>query len=212
MICFKLQQKIKVSKKSIAECVGLWLAEGDTKCQNEITFTNNELGLIIKFHSTLMQVFSPYSFNTRIYVYTPNNDNIRIPIKVDVIRYYKDKRANKPYFIWRLASVKIHKEWMKLVNSIKRDPTLYKYLLRGIFAGEGNIKTGSHNNRTLRIAQLEDSLFEKILNFLKIKYSYSPRERSYIITSKNNWDIFAQNKLADLHQIKKKKFWSSYSQ
>lgn len=42
-----LNQKINNNfNKQTAECVGLWLAEGDNKCSNEITFTNNEITLI----------------------------------------------------------------------------------------------------------------------------------------------------------------------
>ena len=36
--------------KEIAECVGLWLAEGDKKTSAEVTFTNNCMELIIFFH------------------------------------------------------------------------------------------------------------------------------------------------------------------
>ena len=36
----------KLCTSEIAECVGLWLAEGDNKTRMEITFTNNCLFLI----------------------------------------------------------------------------------------------------------------------------------------------------------------------
>ena len=57
--------------KEIAECVGLWLAEGDNKSNSEITFTNNEFSLVQFFHDTLTQVFSHHKFNVRIYIYFP---------------------------------------------------------------------------------------------------------------------------------------------
>ena len=37
---------MKINKKEIAECVGLWLAEGDNKTTAEVTFTNNCFELI----------------------------------------------------------------------------------------------------------------------------------------------------------------------
>ena len=35
--------------KETAECVGLWLAEGDKKTFREVTFTNNSIELILFF-------------------------------------------------------------------------------------------------------------------------------------------------------------------
>ena len=197
-------------KKKIAECVGLWLAEGDSKTKSEITFTNNQFELIELFHNTITNLFKYNSFKTRIYIYSPNKKIVKIPIKVDIIKQYMDKRARKPYYIWRLASINILSEWKILVNLYKKEKRLYADILKGFFAGEGNIKTGSHGNRTLRIAQLKDSFIEKLLDYLKIEYSYRINGRSYIITGKWNWNKFVKYKLADLHPLKKKAFWNVY--
>ena len=58
-----------MNNKKIAECVGLWLAEGDNKSNREITFTNNEFSLIELFHKTIQKLFSNYTFNINIYVW-----------------------------------------------------------------------------------------------------------------------------------------------
>ena len=41
-------------KKEMSECVGLWLAEGDSKTKSEVTFTNNCFELIIHFHKVVL--------------------------------------------------------------------------------------------------------------------------------------------------------------
>ncbi|MBD3354819.1 hypothetical protein GF361_02445 [Candidatus Woesearchaeota archaeon] len=67
--------------KEIVECAGLWLAEGDKKCNNEINFSNNEFSLIKFFDKNVRELFKDYQFNVRIYIYTPNEKIIHIPIK-----------------------------------------------------------------------------------------------------------------------------------
>ncbi|MEK6856683.1 MAG: hypothetical protein AABX49_01570 [Nanoarchaeota archaeon] len=202
-----------LSNKEVIECIGLWLAEGDKKTKGEITFTNNCFDLIQYFHKTILKLFKDYNFNVRIYVYSPNNCKINVPLQDCKIKKYIDNRATKSYFIWRLASVDLVKKWKHLVEILQNDKESYEEILRGFFAGEGNIKTGSHNNRTLRIAQGRPlELIERILNELNINYKYKINERSYVITGKVNWDTCAKIKIADLHPIKKIRFWDVYKE
>lgn len=196
--------------KQIAECVGLWLAEGDSKCNNEITFTNNEFSLIKFFHENIKKIFSNYQFKIRIYVYSSDGKNINVLIKVDKVNIYTDKRATKPYYIWRLASVSLNRKWKNLVEEYKNNPKYYSDILRGFFAGEGNIKSSSHNSRVIRISQKKCLLLEKLLEYFNIEFKYRKENRSYNITHKPNWDRLAKIHIADLHPIKKEKFWRVY--
>ena len=152
--------------KEIAECVGLWLAEGDDKCNNEITFTNNQFELIEFFHKNIKKLFSNHKFNIRIYVYTPTGENVAVPLEVTKINSYIDERATKPYYIWRLASVELNKKWKNIAELYKNNPTFYPDILRGFFAGEGSIKSCSHNSRSVMISQLPSIFLEKILLLL----------------------------------------------
>ena len=117
--------------KEIAECVGLWLAEGDRKTNAEITFTNNCLSLIKHFHKTLTSLFEMKNYNPRIYIYSPNNKYPKIKLDGIKIKKYVDKRATKLYCIWRVASVELVKVWKSLVveNSSKEEN--YSSILRG---------------------------------------------------------------------------------
>jgi hypothetical protein len=82
----------------VAQCVGLWLAEGDNKTQQEITFTNSQPELIVLFNSVLRELFG--SIKVRVYSYAPDETTVvNIPIKECIVRNYIDKRANRPYFI-----------------------------------------------------------------------------------------------------------------
>jgi predicted transcriptional regulator len=190
----------------LAECVGLWLAEGDRKTKSEITFTNNCIPLVELFGGTIQDTFKDYTINPRSYVYSANKEKIQIPLNC-IVKYYTDTRANKPYIIYRISSVKILEEWKKIVTLVKNEEKFYKCILRGFFGGEGNIKSGSHGNRTIRISQgKRDDFIEQVLNYLDITYSYSSRERSYIITGKRNWEKFAKMKIHELHPEKRDKF------
>ncbi|MBN2421270.1 hypothetical protein JXB27_03255 [Candidatus Woesearchaeota archaeon] len=197
--------------KEIAECVGLWLAEGNNKCNNEITFTNNSYDLILYFDDVLSKLFETSS--KRLYVYSANGQNININSSAFIfIKYYEDNRATKPYFMWRLASVEKMKQWKLLVEFTLSQKKHYPDILRGFFAGEGNIKTGSHGNRVLRIAQkTQKDWISNILLELGFNFSFEASHRQYIISGKWNWDIFAKLKLADLHPLKNSLFWSVYS-
>jgi len=199
-------------KKRVAECVGLWLAEGDTKTRLEVTFTNNCPELINLFYKTINKLFKDHKYNLRIYIYSNEDTNVNLSYNC-IIKNYIDNRARKPYFIVRLASVEVIKKWKEIIEEITKDKSLYPYILRGFFAGEGNIKTGSHKARVIRIAQGSRNIFlEEILNYLAIKrFSFRLPERSYVIHGKWNWDIFAKIRLADLHPDKKERFWISYN-
>ncbi len=199
-------------QNEIAECVGLWLAEGDKITSKEINFCNNCEELVIHFHNTLVRLFNIDNFKIRIYIYTPKGELIEPPIKNTHIKRYIKSNATKPYFVWRIGSVKLVSEWKQLVETISKNKKYYQPILKGFFAGEGNIKTGSHNNRTIRISQGKRIKFlEQILAHFKITWSYAPRERSYVITSKDNWDKCEKLGLANLHPLRKVRFYEAYN-
>lgn len=202
--------KRRVLSNEVAELAGLWLAEGDDKTAYEITITNNCFELIDFSYRTLKQLFK--AENYRIYVYLPDKD---YPLKENLpdvtVKKYTDKRARTPYFILRLANVKIVKEWKNQVDYICSKKKFYASILRGFFAGEGNIKTGSHKNRTIRIAQKERiEIIDRILDYFEIEWKFSKEGRSYEIVGRKNWEKLVKIKIADLHPDKKKKFWRTY--
>lgn len=206
------RRNYEISEK-IAECTGLWLAEGDNKCNNKINFSNNCPELITLFHKNMKKLFRDHTFNIRLYIYARNPAKVNAHIKVDTTRRYINKKANKPYFIWRLASVKLNKEWKGIVKSICSKKKFEVALLRGFFAGEGNIKIGSHNSRVLRIAQKRRiPLIERILDNLSVTYTFRAGDRSYYIYNRKNWDKLAKISIADLHPLRKKKFYKAYNQ
>ena len=61
--------------KQLAECAGLWLAEGDNKTNSEITFTNNCLELILFFRQVIEEIYKG-SNKPRLYIYSPNKRKI----------------------------------------------------------------------------------------------------------------------------------------
>jgi len=205
-----MELNIKLTQE-IAECVGLWLAEGDNKTRREITFTNNCIILVEFFAKTIQQIFKKYDLKPRVYIYSAKK--VKINVNFDCKKkYYNDNRARKPYLIFRINSVDITRQWRLLVEKAINMEKIYDSILRGFFAGEGNLKEGSHSNKTIRIAQGKpNKLIEKILEYYDITYQYSDRGRAYNITGKWNWDKSTQIKIADLHPIKKKKFWRIYN-
>ncbi|MCX6670639.1 MAG: hypothetical protein NTX92_01790 [Euryarchaeota archaeon] len=207
-----MKSKIE-NTQEIAECVGLWLAEGDSKTNKEITFTNNCFPLIKFFSHTILQIFQDYHLKPRIYVYSPTGEKVKVPLKHIQINYYIDKRARKPYFLFRVASVKALEEWHNLVKEITQKKKFYTSILRGIFAGDGNIKNiNNHNQRVVRIAQKEpNELIERLLKYHGVEYKFSNHERAYVISGIWNWDKLAAIKLAKLHPIKNQKFCKIYS-
>lgn len=205
-----LQSGATLDEGVIAECVGLWLAEGCRKTNREITFTNSQFCLIEHFHCTITKLFQQFNFRTRIYVYTPHETYVPVPLEVDKVNRYIHPRATRPYFIWRLASVHLTSMWKNIVHEYMNDVKYYPCILRGFFAGEGHVKMGSKCSRILRVSQNKDEFVEKLLSQLGISFSYTPGNRCYNISSKWNWDIFARLRIADLHPEKKERFWGSY--
>ncbi len=199
-------------EEQIAECVGLWLAEGSTNSKSEITFTNNCLQLIDLFKKTMNKLFKNKKYNQRIYVYSNDGRIINMPYEDCIYKYYTHKRATKPYFIFRIASVKIIKEWSSIVKERLNKPKFYPDILRGFFAGEGNVKEGKRSARVLRISQsIQKDFINKLLNEIKISYNFTTSNRVYNISNKSNWDIFAKFNIADLHPDKKERFWRLYN-
>jgi len=202
----------QINKNAVAECVGLWLAEGDSKTKNEITFTNNCYELVELFSNTIRKVFNNHKFNTRVYVYSKDGSRINFPLIGCKFKYYKHSRATKPYLIFRIASVQMIKEWKNIIEINLKKRELYVDILRGFFAGEGNIHTGKRSVRIIRISQsYQKEFIDRILNELGIKFTFYTGNRNYVISGKSNWDIFAKLKIADLHPQKKEKFWQTYS-
>lgn len=205
-------------ENSIAQCVGLWLAEGDSSSTSEITFTNNQYHLIKFFNATLSQALI-FENKPRIYVYSPSNESspeILLSKKI-VHRFYIDKRANRPYFIYRVSGRELVKKWLKLVKKVLAKTEFYGNVLQGFFAGEGNIKyIEKSKSRVVRISQgKRNALVEKLLRHFKIKYSYAESERSYVISGKDNLDRAIGLKISCLHPEKQKKLahmMSTYKQ
>jgi hypothetical protein len=193
--------------KEIAECVGLWLAEGDSKTTREITFTNNCIELILFFHENVFGLYKGVN-KPRLYVYSPTNRIMIKELNGFKIRNYTDIRAKRTYYIYRLADVKFVKEWKKLVEIIKTDKNLYSQILRGIFAGEGNIKHDLKNNNTrnIRIASGKRNKFiDLLLTFFKIPIKYDPNKGSYWINARY-LPIADKINIASLHPEKQSKF------
>lgn len=191
----------------LARCVGLWMAEGDTKTDREITFTNNCKKLIDFFKETLISLFDKEE-NPRVYIYyhrknAKNTGKFSFNCKT---REYLDERATKPYFIYKLYSTKLHRKWENLVEVAKSNQKWYKFLLQGFFAGEGNIKEGSHNHRSVRIAQGKKNTFlEKMLDHFNISHNFSGK-RAYVIQGRKNLERLEEIDIAKLHPIKKRDF------
>lgn len=202
-------------KKEIAECIGLWLAEGDNKTAYEITFTNNCLLLVMHFKTTIENFFKNDSFNPRVYVYSPthNHESMESIFLNCKINYYTDKRANKPYMVYRIASVKLVKEWKKLVLETLTKVEFFADILRGFFAGEGTVHASKYS-KTLGIAQAKRlPWLEGILIHLGItKFRYDEKHRSYEVWRRENWDIFNNFELVTLHPDKNQKFKENYAQ
>ncbi len=199
--------------KEVAELVGLWLAEGDNKSIREITITNNCIELIQFSYRVLNRLFNRAKF--RLYVYLSKDHSKDIPglPKVAVTKYYSDVRARRPYFILRIASTELNRDWKRIVEVICSQEHLSDDILRGFFAGEGNIKFGSHHNRAIRIAQKEPKkVISAILDRLGIEWRFSIKERAYVIVGRSNWEKAAKIRIADLHPEKKKKFYEIYEQ
>jgi len=188
--------------RAIAECVGLWLAEGDNKTKREITLTNNEFLIIAFFHNTLKKLFDLENKVPRLYAYFPDGKK---PVSLDncKVNYYFDVRANKPYYIYRICSVSLTKRWHKTVENIKQNKLFYADILRGFFAGEGNVKL-SKKSYAIRIAQKNPvPWLVDILNYFKIKFIFKRRE--FVIWGRQQLELLHNLGIADLHPAKKAK-------
>jgi hypothetical protein len=191
----------------IAKLCGLWLAEGDNFTNYEVTFTNNNEDLILFFHSNITKILD-FKNQPRIYVYSPDKKEKPILSLNLLHKYYVDKRASKPYFIYRIADVNAVKEWKKIVNSAKNKKKFYPFLLQGLFAGEGSIKFHlKSKSRTLRISQGHPNpLIETILTYLGVTFDYDEAKRNYEITGRNNLEKLKLLNISVMHNTKHKKF------
>jgi len=194
-----------IDETKLAECVGLWLAEGDSKTDYEITLTNNCWSIITHFHSLMEDLFKDIS--PRIYVYFPNKELIRKMKSGNIrFRYYVDNRATKPYYIYRIANAKLIKIWKNMVENVKQE-LFFKHILRGFFAGEGNIKIGSKRERLVRISQGKRNEFlEKILRYFDIGFRYDSSHRQYEISNRKNLEKIDKLGVTLLHPEKRIKF------
>ena len=198
--------------KELAECFGLWFAEGDSVTKYEINFCNSELSLIKYFDNVVRTFIGDFSYNFRLYCYSKKGGDFLVPLNDVYLRFYQDIRARRPYYIWRVASVELVKHWKLLFDEIILVEKYYSDFIRGFFAGEGFVKFWSHHSRKLTIAQKERVLFiENMFDYLGLTYRFWPNQRIYEFTGKRNWDIFNQYGLASLHSSKKIKFTEYYS-
>jgi DNA-binding transcriptional ArsR family regulator len=80
--------------------------------------------------------------------------------------------------------------------------------LQGFFAGEGNLKyIISTKSRVLRISQGRPNLFiESIFNKLNLNFVYSPDERAYTISGRENLERLWKMNISILHPLKHSKF------
>jgi len=201
------KKKLSLSPAHItAQAVGLWLAEGDKRTRNEVTFTNNQPRLISLFHKVVARTLQP-SLTPRVAVYLPSTDTPYLhPVKSARYRIYVDKRSNRPYYIYRISGVTLAKKWHLLVRKTCKIESNYRYILQGFFAGEGNVKEGSHGSRAVRIAQGEPNQFvEKMLDYFGITYDYGGH-REYTVCGRANLEKFLDLELTVLHPSKYKRF------
>lgn len=198
---------MKITNKEIAECVGLWLAEGDNKTVHEVTFTNNCLELVLFFHENINKLYFGNN-KPKLYVYSSTPRVLITELQGLRIKNYMDLRANRNYYIYRLADTCFVKEWKKLVEQVKQNHELWPEILRGIFAGEGNIKHDLENNnsRNLRIAAGKRNEFiENLLRFFRVPIKYDSEKRQYWISGRY-LDYLEAINIASLHPEKEAKF------
>lgn len=100
------------------------------------------------------------------------------------------------------------RKWRKLVEKIKSKPKIYRFLLQGFFAGEGNIKNiASTKSRVLRISQGKPNKFiEDVFKVLGFKFTFEPSERSYVISGRENLEKLWGIEISRLHPLKDEKF------
>ncbi|MFH1622979.1 MAG: LAGLIDADG family homing endonuclease [Candidatus Aenigmatarchaeota archaeon] len=194
--------------KDVSRCVGLWLAEGDSTTSSEITFTNNLKELVILFDKTMTSIFGSIP-NARIYVYSDDGREIRLPIKA-VHKFYTDKRARKPYFIYRIANVKLVKIWKEIVRKTISNKKSYEFVLQGFFAGEGSVRFVRRcKSRVVRISQKSrNAILEKMLENFGIESRFRKEDREYEISNRRNLEKILKIGMTSLHRDKNSKFHS----
>jgi len=198
---------MKITEKEIAECAGLWLAEGDKKTNKEVTFTNSSIELILFFQKVIESLYQGKN-KSRLYIYSPSPRIMITSLNNLRIRNYVDIRAKRTYYIYRLADVKFSKYWKEAVENITSDKNFYPELLRGIFAGEGNVKHDLKNNnsRNVRIASgVRDKFMERMLVFFEIPIKFDQEKRAYWVTGRYVEKLNKMN-IASLHPEKESKF------
>lgn len=201
-------------ENSLAECVGLWIAEGDSKSTRELTFTNNCEDLIKYFHTVVTGNFE-FKTTPRVYEYSSNYFSSSFRLDGVVKKKYLDFRARKPYYIYRICDAKLLRDWKKCYSENISKREVYVSILRGVFAGEGNIKYQEEcAGRTVRLAQKKrNSMIECFLDHAGIAYSYAQENRQYYISRRKNLEIFRRLQIAALHPDKNvafEKMFSSY--
>ncbi len=191
--------------KDIIRCYGLWLAEGDSKTDKEITFTNNDFELVMFFHTTLKKNLV-FINKPRIYIYYPKNKQQK-KIKGINIKEYIDKRATKPYYLYRIYGKEILKSW-KCLHKKMLTPKFYDSLMQGFFAGEGNVKFSKKSkSRTVRLAQKTRKIWiEQIFDFWEIRYNFRKGGRAYSIWGRTDLEKLYKKKIFRLHSERHKKF------
>ena len=174
--------------------------------KREITLTNNQPYPIALFHRVVHENLHPKQI-PRVAVYLPNLDTLyEEPVGWARYRVYVDRRANMPYYIYRISGVEAVKSWRALVSSACSDTNNYGPILQGFFAGEGNVREGAHHSRLVRIAQgAPHALLETMLRHFRISFKYGGH-REYSISGRDNFEIILALGVTRLHHSKHKKF------
>jgi predicted transcriptional regulator len=193
-------------RERLAQSVGLWLAEGDRRTRRETTLTNNQPYLIAFFHDVISKVLRPPN-TPRIAVYLPQAGFPHVrPVRQARYLVYIDGRANSPYYIYRVSGVETNTKWRATVSLVCSHTSNYQFILQGFFAGEGNVKEGSHESRAVRIAQAKPHpLLETMLRHYEISFKYGGH-RQYTISGRGNLEKVLALRMTCLHRPKHKRF------
>lgn len=172
----------------------------------ETTFTNNQPYLIAYFHEVISEILRPPN-PPRIVVYLPHVGFPHLrPVRQAKYRVYIDHRANVPYYIYRVSGVEALKKWRAIVSRVCSYSSYYQFILQGFFAGEGNVKEGSHKSRAVRIAQGKPNpLLETMLRHYEISFRYGGH-REYTISGRYNLEKVLALRMTCLHRLKHKRF------
>lgn len=97
-------------------------------------------------------------------------------------------------------------KWRGLVSRVCSHSSYYQFVLQGFFAGEGNVKEGSHESRAVRIAQAKPNpLLEMMLRHYEISFRYGGH-RQYTISGRQNLEKVLALRMTCLHRPKHKRF------